>query len=232
MTYYPILIDSKQIKALVIGAGEVGLRKIDTLLLQGVESIDVYDIALAFEDFSYKESKYIAYFQEEFNIDALKKYNLVFIASNNQELNSYYVQECKKRSIFCNVITNPHEGHFSLPALIQRGDLLLTLSTNGQSPALTKALKADLENFIQDSYVELCDFLGRLRPQILKLSLDSKENTKIFRTFVTEPYKDDFINFFSNKSKENVEKVEKCIQSCFSKEVQKIVKETLNCIEL
>ncbi len=230
MSGYPILLDSRKIKALVIGAGEVGLRKIKSLLMQEVGAIDVYDIGIAFEDFKYKDEKAVSYCQKAFDINLIEKYNLVFIASNDWEKNSFYALECEKRKIFCNVISNPQEGSFSLPALIHRDDLLLTLSTNGQSPALTKALKAELENFLdspQNNYTSLCAFLGKLRPQILELGLETKQNTEIFRTFVISPYKEVFIEYFSDSCEKNREKVEKCLEKCFTKEVQDIVKKNL-----
>ncbi len=230
MSSYPILLDSKKIKALVIGAGEVGLRKIESLLLQEVSCIDVYDLFIESENFKYKEEKAISFFKDSFNVEDLEKYNLVFIASNDSEKNAFYAKECKKRNIFCNVITNPNEGTFTLPALIKREDLLLTLSSSGQSPALTRALKKDIENFLdspEHNYTSLCAFLGNLRPKILELGLETKENTEIFRTFVSSPYKELFLEYFFDSCEKNRNKVEACLETCFTKEVQNIIKKML-----
>ncbi len=223
MNHYPINIYSKDISALVIGAGEVGLRKIETLLLQGVESIYVIDKNLQENDFKYNTNPFVKFNEKEFSSIDLEGINLVFIATDNKELNSSIVKKCKERSLMCNVITNPHEGTFSLPALLRRDELLLTLSTGGLSPALSRSLKADIENFLDTGYCELCSFLGRLRPKILELNLPSKENTEIFRFFVSSPYKECFLSYFADKTEVSTKAVTECIQKNFDTNLQLII---------
>ncbi len=228
MSYYPVLIDSKQINALVIGAGEVGLRKIESLLKQDVGNITVYDNALAFEDFKYKDENSIHYYCAEFDVKELGNFNLVFIATNNKQINSFYTNECQKRKILCNVATKPQEASFALPALIQKGDILITLSTNASSPALTRALKADLERFIDNEcHEELCVFLGRLRPLILDLGLDTKENTEIFRSLVHSPHKENFQAYFTDKNEKTKNKLEQELKKSFNAQVLAIILQTL-----
>ncbi len=223
MNNYPINIFSKDITALVIGAGEVGLRKIETLLLQGVESIYVIDKNLEENNFKYSTNSFVKFIQKEFSVDDLKGINLVFIATDNKELNSSIAKRCKERNLLCNVITNPHEGAFSLPALVRRDELLLTLSSGGLSPALSRALKADIENFLDTGYAELCSFLGRLRPKILELNLPSKENTEIFRFFVSNPQKDCLLTYFTEKTEENMKTVMEYIEKNFDTNLQLII---------
>ncbi len=223
MSSYPINIDAKAVQALVIGAGEVGHRKIETLLLQGVESIKVLDKNIKKDDFSFKDNAHVLFFEREFDNADLESCNLVFVATENKELNSTIALECKNRNIFCNVVTNPAEGSFSLPALVRKEELLITLSTNGLSPALSRALKEDIEIFLDKGYADLCAFLGRLRPEILKLDLPTKENTKIFRTFVTSPYKDVFLSYFNEKNEENTKAIHNLIAELFPQTLQTVI---------
>ncbi len=227
MNNYPINLDSSFIRALVIGAGNVGLRKIETLLKQGVKNIHVVDISLSKKEFKFADISFITYEQRAYTLQDLEKANLVFVATSNADLNSRIAQECKERNILCNVATLPNEGSFSLPALIQKDDVLLTLSTNGLSPALSRALKEDIEIFLDKGYCGLCSFLGRLRPKILMLDLPTKENTQIFRFFVTAPYKEIFLDYFHTKNENQKTEIEKILKENFSAKIQVIIEEEL-----
>ncbi len=233
MNSYPINISSKAVHALVIGAGAVGLRKVETLLQQGVEDIRVIDLYKEEKDFPYKDIIYIKYFQKEYEHSDLAGFvdkppcNLVFAATSDKELNAEIAKECNKRNIFCNVISNPTDGSFTLPALVQKKDILFTLSTNGLSPALSRVLKEDVEAFLENGYDELCNFLGRLRPKILALEYTSEKNAEIFRTFLTAPYKEVFLEFFAERNEINTKKVKELIKTLFSREVQILIEVAL-----
>ncbi len=233
MSKYPINISSKAIHALVIGAGIVGLRKIETLLLQGVEDIRVIDLHKSIEEFPFRDIPFIRYFQKEYEPMDLAGYidmppcNLAFIATSDKELNSQIALECYKRNIFCNVITNPDDGTFFLPSLVRKDDVLVTVSTNGLSPALSRVLKEDIEAFLDTGYAELCAFLGKLRPRILDLNYGSEKNAEIFRSFLSSPYKEAFLAYFADKNDENEKLVNAYIEELFELRIQYIIKEIL-----
>ncbi len=235
MSDYPINLKAKNIHALVIGAGKVGLRKIETLLKQGAENITVIDNAIFPSDFKYNNDIRVNYSMRSYCANDLERHNLVFIASDKFELNSLIVKECKARNILCNVVTRPEEGSFTLPALVQKGNILLTLSTNALSPALSKALKDDIEDFLDLGYAELCAFLGALRPSILNLSLPLQENTRVFRFFVSSPQRELFLDYFKFKNDTNVNgqylhDIHEVLAKNFDEKIKRVIMKTLeNC---
>ncbi len=220
---YPINLKSKDINALVIGAGAVALRKVDTLLKQGITSIKVIDKNIAKEDFKFKDNAFVHYTQASYEANYLEGINLVFVATDDKELNSLITKECYQENILCNVITNPSEGTFTLPAIVRRDDILISLSTSGLSPALSRALKEDIEIFLDFGYADLCTFLGRIRPLIQELELSSEKNAEIFRFFVEEPQKLLFLQYFKNKDEEVYRKIENILEYSFGARIQKVI---------
>ncbi len=224
---YPINLKSKNINALVIGAGSVALRKIDTLLKQGITKIKVIDKNIAKEDFKFKDNPYVAYIQASYEDTCLEDINLVFVATDDKELNSAITKACYQENILCNVITNPNEGTFTLPAIVRKDNILISLSTSGLSPALSRALKDDIETFLDFGYADFCTFLGKIRPLIQDLDLPSEENAVIFRFFVEEPQKLLFLQYFKNKDEETHRKIVNILEYSFEARVQKIILSTL-----
>ncbi len=220
---YPINLQANKIQALVIGAGSVGMRKIETLLQQNVTNIVVIDKELDKEFFKYKESNYVSYQQSVYSKEFLEDRNLVFIATDDKELNSQIVQECNEKNILCNVITNPSEGSFTLPAIVKKENLLISLSTSGLSPALSRALKDDIEAFLDLGYADFCAFLGKIRPLIKELSLTSEKNAKVFRFFVEDPQKHLFLDYFKTKDKKTLKKIENILEYSLEARIQKII---------
>lgn len=227
MSDYPVLLHAKEIKALVIGAGEVGLRKIETLLAQNVRNIKTIDKNISLAEFPYKENSYVQYQQKSYSLLDLEENNLIFIATDNAELNSEIAKDCKAKGLLCNVSTSSEEGSFTLPALLKKDNLLLTISSKGLSPALSRALKADIETFLDEGYCDLCAFLGRLRPRILELGLPTKENTSIFRAFVASPYKEILLAYFKDKNEINKKRLDIFVKNHFTQQVQLLIWDSL-----
>jgi precorrin-2 dehydrogenase/sirohydrochlorin ferrochelatase len=74
-----------------------------------------------------------------------------------------------------------------VPAHFSRDGITLALSTDGQSPALARLLREELEAWIGKRYSPLLAFLGRLRPLLLELNLPTGQNTDLFRALVRSP---------------------------------------------
>jgi len=65
-------------------------------------------------------------------------------------------------------VDSPGLCNFIVPATMRRGELTISVSTGGNSPALARKIREDLENIYGPEYAALTALLGNLRPQILK----------------------------------------------------------------
>lgn len=185
MRYYPLFIDLTAKDILVVGAGAVGRRKINSLLAASPRRIIVLDPAFTSESMRELAAKGpVECLARTFRPEDLEDKILVFAATDNKEINAGIAALCEARNILCNIADAPDLCGFIVPAHFREGDLTIALSTNGSSPALAKRLRRELENFTKKRYASLLVVLGRLRPLLLELGLDTAQNTAIMQELV------------------------------------------------
>jgi precorrin-2 dehydrogenase/sirohydrochlorin ferrochelatase len=184
--YYPIFLNVENRTCLVVGGGEVGMRKVKTLLScgarVGVVSPEV-DPWLAEK----AEEGSLELVDDHYEENHLQDRFLVIAATDDLELNCRIAQDAEKRGILCNVVDYPQEGNFILPSLVQRGALTLAISTSGKSPAMARQIRQDLEQRFGTEYADFLEVMGAVRSRLLKESHDSTANKEKFTQLVQSP---------------------------------------------
>ena len=92
---------------------------------------------------------------------------VVFAATGKREVDRAVFAACDRRGVLCNAMDDPDYCHFYVPATVQRGDLQIAVSSNGQSPALAQQIRRDLETQFDGSWALRVEKLGDARRQIL-----------------------------------------------------------------
>jgi precorrin-2 dehydrogenase/sirohydrochlorin ferrochelatase len=181
--YYPIFLKVENRSCLVVGGGEVGARKVETLLNSGA-SVGVVSPELS----PWLERKVragaIELVGSHYDEHQLEGCFLVIAATDDLELNSRIAGDAEKRGLLCNVVDYPQEGNFILPSLVQRGALTVAISTSGKSPALARQLRQELEERFGEEYGEFLKIMGAVRARLLKESQDSEANKDKFNRLV------------------------------------------------
>ncbi|WP_430735242.1 precorrin-2 dehydrogenase/sirohydrochlorin ferrochelatase family protein [Halodesulfovibrio aestuarii] len=190
MRYYPLLLDLHGTHCLIVGFGKVGQRKLATLLKANPAQVMVLD-TFALEDVEDTEllqllnNPLVTYAQRDFEASDVTGKTLVFASTGNRDVNKAVSSACAAHRILCNVIDDPSAGTFTVPAHIENGELLITLSTGGASPALSRKIKKELQQQIGNKYAPVVTLMGRIRPLILELANDTAQNTVLFRRLVS-----------------------------------------------
>ncbi|HEX9112711.1 MAG TPA: bifunctional precorrin-2 dehydrogenase/sirohydrochlorin ferrochelatase, partial [Nitrospirota bacterium] len=91
---------------------------------------------------------------------------------------------CKKRHILVNVAVPPEEGTFIVPSLVERGELLIAVSTTGVSPALAKRIRQELERQYGTEYELFLEKFSAIRARVLAAVPDEQERRRIFQSIV------------------------------------------------
>ena len=183
MKYYPILLYLDGKLCVVVGGGRVAERKVRSLLQTGaLVRVISPQLSLALERL--KEKGKIIHCQRSFRSGDLRGAFLVIAATNDRRINDRVFSLAFNQRIPVNVVDDPAHSSFIVPSLVQRGDLLIAISTSGQSPALAKALRQKLEKEIGPEYIFLLKLLGAVRKKILSLGMGQKRNQAIFRKLV------------------------------------------------
>ncbi|MFV0420694.1 precorrin-2 dehydrogenase/sirohydrochlorin ferrochelatase family protein [Oleidesulfovibrio sp.] len=185
MRYYPMLFNLTGAHCLIVGGGEVGRRKLQALLPcspQQVLVIDACPPAGEWQDLL--SGGTVVYECRPFHEHDVEGKALVFAATGSGQINATVAAACKAKGIPCNVADAPESGSFTVPAHFTSGDMLVTLSTGGNSPALSRRIRMDLEEWFGNRYTAIAALMGRLRPMVLALGYETPKNTKIFRSLV------------------------------------------------
>ncbi|MEW6266379.1 MAG: bifunctional precorrin-2 dehydrogenase/sirohydrochlorin ferrochelatase [Thermodesulfobacteriota bacterium] len=183
MSYLPINVDLTGRTCLVVGGGEVGRRKVESLLACGAA------VTLVSRDLTPDLDRLVAEGQverlgAEFESSHLNGAALVFAATDDPGLNARVSAEARSRGLWVNVADQPNLCTFIVPASVRRGNLTISVSTAGRSPALAARIRARIENEFGEEYGRFLEILGRLRPMIKAAGRSSDENKIVFQRLV------------------------------------------------
>lgn len=162
---YPAMLRLQGQRCLVVGAGEVAARKVESLLACGAEVVVVAPelgealLALA-------QAGRITVRQRPFQPLDLAGCRLAIAATGSPEVNRAVAEEAQKRGIWVNVVDEPALCDFVVPAVVRRGPVVVAISTGGASPALAAALRRQLEEVVGPAYGVLAESLQALRPWV------------------------------------------------------------------
>ena len=182
-SFYPILVDLRGKKALVVGGGKVAQRKIETLLECGT-FVQVVAKELTAELEELRSSQKIEFLGGEFSEAYLEGAFLVFAATDDALLNRRVSRAAQQRGLLVNAVDQPADCNFIVPSVLTRGDLLIAVSTSGKSPAFARKVRVELERHFGEEYGLFLTLMGNLRKEILRLGLSQEENKTAFEELV------------------------------------------------
>jgi precorrin-2 dehydrogenase/sirohydrochlorin ferrochelatase len=183
MKYYPVCLDMRGRPCLVIGGGKVAERKTLTLLEAGAD-VTIVSPTLTSKLQDLSRSGRLTHRLKSFEEKDLAGKALVIAATDFPDENSSAAQACKKNNILVNVAVPPDESSFIVPSVVERGDLLIAVSTSGISPALAKKIRQELESRYGAEYALLLDKLAQIRQRVLEEVADDEKRKAIFQKIV------------------------------------------------
>lgn len=199
MSYYPIFVDLKGRKVLVVGGGSVAGRKIDTLLEYGAD-VNLVSIELADSLKDHIDSGNIKYLGKEFSEDHLSGMFLVIAATNDPDLNHRISEAAENKGMLVNAVDQPADCNFIVPSIVNRGDLTIAISTSGKSPAMAKKIRKELTNQYGYEYEQFLILMGNIRKEVLSSGKTQEENSRIFKRIV----KSDILEEFKNNNLDRI----------------------------
>lgn len=185
MAYFPFLVDIEGKSIRIVGGGKVAVRKTEALMEYGARifvtapAVDVKIRRMAEES-----GGSVTVNEREFAEADLEGMDYVIAATDSPELNSAVSGMCRQKKIPVNVVDVEEECDFIFPAIIKKQDLLVAVSTGGNSPLFAARLKAELMRGIPDFYGKLVESLGSSRKKVLESVPEAEKRKKVFEELI------------------------------------------------
>lgn len=177
---YPINLDLTDKHCAVIGGGCVAARKTRALLAARAK-VTVVAPQLVASLAEYAAQGKIVHIAKPYREEALDGFFLVFCATDDAAANRRAAEAARRGGALVNVADASSASDFALPAQVRRGDLLLTVSTGGKSPAFARTLAAELAARYGEEYGTCLAMLERVRGRMKRALASSKEREAFWR---------------------------------------------------
>jgi uroporphyrin-III C-methyltransferase len=166
MSMLPIFLKLDARRCLLVGAGNVALEKVGSLLKTGLQLRVVSPYARPEIQQFAREGK-LEWIQRAFEPSDLDGYTLVIAATNAPEVNALVYRESVKRGILGNSVDDIPNCDFFFGSVVSRGHLQIAISTAGESPAVAQRLRREIDEQLPDDLGPWLENLGALRREIL-----------------------------------------------------------------
>ncbi|NVK21413.1 MAG: uroporphyrinogen-III C-methyltransferase [Kangiellaceae bacterium] len=169
MEYLPITVQLEYKACLIVGGGDVALRKLKHLQKAGA-SVTLVAKQFSEEILEYCQNSTIAVhlIKSAYEAKFLAGQFLVVAATNNYQVNKQVSNDATEQRIWVNVVDDLENSTFIMPAVVDRSPLLVAISTSGVSPVLARKIKEKLEWILPDNLSILLNRLKDYRPKLKK----------------------------------------------------------------
>lgn len=185
MELYPINVKLAGRRCAVIGGGAVAERKVKTLLAAGAE-VSVISPVLTDGLAGLQENGQITWTARAYQAGDAADFFLVFCATSEPEINQQAAADAQAAGALVNIADAPALSDFYVPAQIAHGDLLLTVSTGGYSPALARRLREELAAWYGPEYGHYLALIAKVRADMKKQLATAKDRESFWRETIDQ----------------------------------------------
>ena len=165
MDHLPIFINIRKKPCVVIGGGDIALRKIN-LLLKAQAKVDCLSPLFCKGIKNLSKDGHITLINKSFDQTDIKDYSIIIAATDDSSVNSSISAIAQVKKIPVNVVDSPELSSFIMPSIVDRSPLIIAVSSSGKAPVLSRIIRAKLETVIPSAYGILADIAGEYRQKV------------------------------------------------------------------
>ncbi|ADG81997.1 precorrin-2 dehydrogenase/sirohydrochlorin ferrochelatase family protein [Thermincola potens] len=197
--FYPIYLNLRNKKCLVVGGGKVAERKVRSLLECGARVYVVSpEVTPALEQLAWEGA--ITFVRRTYTTTDLEGSFLVIGATDDEKTNQRIADDCFERNMLVNIVDDPPKCNFIVPAVVRQGALSISISTDGNSPVLARKIKEKLKQEYGPEYAKFLEIMGDLRRKIISSVPDESVRRQMFEDLVNS----DIINLIKEGNEEKI----------------------------
>jgi siroheme synthase-like protein len=178
---YPVSLELRGRRAVVVGDEAVALGKVDGLLAAGARVTVIAEGPDA-ELGRLEHDDRVRVHRRGFEPSDLDGALLCVATDPDRAVRSAIYREAQARNVLVNMVDDIPRCDFAAPAIVRRGDLVIAVSTAGRSPALARRLREDLEERYGPEWVDVVEVLGTARDATLPALPDVGDRARRWRT--------------------------------------------------
>jgi len=176
MTLYPIFLKLEYHRVLIVGGGPVAEQKLEAVL-RSARDVTVLAPEVSRRIGEWAEEGRLKHVASEYRPGMAQGYFLVIAATDSRAVNRAVYDEAIESGALANAVDDPDYCSFYAPAVVERGDFQIAISTGGASPALAQQVRQELEKEYGPEYGLWTAWLGRAR-SLLRRALPASDRRK------------------------------------------------------
>ena len=165
MNTFPLFFKLEDRKVLIVGGGDVALRKADLLSRAGA-TITILAPSISHELQALLSDSKHELIYEHYNKKYMTDSRVIIAGTDDEALNHQIHADATALNIPVNVVDTPHLCDFIFPAIVDRNPIVIGISSNGKAPVLARLLRARLETLIPQGYGKLAKLAGEFRGEV------------------------------------------------------------------
>ncbi len=193
MDQFPVFLKLQGQPCLVVGGGDVGLRKARLLHKAGARlTIVSPELSAAMREFVLQQG--LVHVAACYESSQLQGMRLVFAATDDADVNRRVFEDCEARGILVNAVDQPAICRFITPSIVDRSPVIIAASTGGAVPVLARHLRARLETLVPASYGDLARIAGEFRAEVKEKLPDTTARRLFWDALLSGPFAERAMN--------------------------------------
>ncbi len=205
MDHLPIFINVKQNPCLVIGGGDIALRKIN-LLIKAQAKVDCLSLLFCEGITNLSQNGDVNLIQKRFESDDIKDYAIIIASTDDSSVNALISKSAKKARIPVNVVDSPELSSFIMPSIVDRSPVIIAVSSAGRAPVLARIIRAKLETVIPSAYGVLAEIAGEYRQKVKDRFSKIKDRRAFWESIFSGVIAEKVFSGRINEAKDDIEK--------------------------
>ena len=178
MQALPIFFNIKNRHCVVIGGGDVAMRKV-SMLLKASAAVTIYSPKICHELQDLADAQKIKFLQSNFEENQLAGACMVIAATDDEAVNMAVSIAAKAQNIPVNVVDAPDLCTFTMGSIIDRSPVVIAVSSEGNAPVLARYIRAKIETMLPATYGRIADIAGEFREQV-KAKFGTTQARRVF----------------------------------------------------
>jgi len=168
MKRFPLFVNLDKLPVLVVGGGDIAERKIN-LIIKANANVEVLARKFSPNVEQLISKKKLKKIKKSLDISSLdKNYSLIIAATDNKQINKKLFNFATKNNILINVVDQPELCTCTFGSIVERGDLVIAISTGGSAPVFARNLREKFETLLPQSTKQLIDFSSTIREKVIR----------------------------------------------------------------